>query len=703
MATFCLNQQFVDKFKRGLSSGDINPEKLNGMGSAERREYLSEFVGKENAAEVNTLFEKKLLLKNTERGIVNWANDVLGNNTEKKDSILQKVREEADRKNSRLFNPKEGESFLGELAQDYVNTKYKIDPSPEEVKTIFDLTNEVSEARKGIDEKTSTFDTPEEKEKFGVSQALLKRYVGDLKMEAKKTTVKNFWKNPVKTIDETLGFSKSVTTALDNSFFGKQGLKVLIDSPGIWAKGFAKSWVDITKVATSKAEGTLVEKVLNNKVGDAVTLAIDADMESRPNAIKGKYKKYGIDILTKEEAFPTSLPEKIPLLGRLFKASEVAYEGGARRLRADLADKFIAMREGQGVDLDADGAKHGKALGDFVNTLTGRGSLGNFEGASKEINVALFSPKYMKSNYDFLTANMSNSKADAFTRKRSAMNLAKGVLGAAAVMSVANQLWPGSAETDPRSADFGKIKIGNTRFDITGGMASVVTLLSREITQKSKSTTTGEVKELGTGVGQTSGLDAFLDFFVNKTSPAASVVVDLLKQEDRNGNKPTVAGELGNLGVPLSIKNFSELNDDPNAANAFIGAILDGLGVSTNTYGGSKADLQKSFDSENVPENVVKEFDRLKGKGYSVSLTEPDTKFDRIRELKGDAAYEAAFDDYHQLLGEKISAEITSSSYKSLTIDKKSAILSKIHDSVVDKVAKDHGYKEATKAKVSDK
>jgi len=39
----------------------------------------------------------------------------------------------------------------------------------------------------------------------------------------------------------------------------------------------------------------------------------------------------------------------------------------------------------------------------------------------------------------------------------------RAVLGTAAVLTIAKALKPGSVEDDPRSADFGKIKIGNTR------------------------------------------------------------------------------------------------------------------------------------------------------------------------------------------------------------------------------------------------
>jgi len=52
-----------------------------------------------------------------------------------------------------------------------------------------------------------------------------------------------------------------------------------------------------------------------------------------------------------EEEFPTSFPSRIPVLGRFFKAAEVAYEAGAMRLRADVADAMYMMAEKVGRDL----------------------------------------------------------------------------------------------------------------------------------------------------------------------------------------------------------------------------------------------------------------------------------------------------------------------------------------------------------------
>ena len=60
---YCLPRPFAKKLMDAISSGKLNPEKLNKMNSSEVREFLEPIVGKENAKEVNLLYEKTKLLK----------------------------------------------------------------------------------------------------------------------------------------------------------------------------------------------------------------------------------------------------------------------------------------------------------------------------------------------------------------------------------------------------------------------------------------------------------------------------------------------------------------------------------------------------------------------------------------------------------------------------------------------------------------
>jgi hypothetical protein len=174
----------------------------------------------------------------------------------------------------------------------------------------------------------------------------------------------------------------------------------------------------------------------------------------------------------------------------------------------------------------------------------------------------------------------------SFVRKQAAINLVKTVGAIAAILSIAEAMYPGSVETDPRSADFGKIRIGNTRFDVSGGMSSLLTLAVREMTQTSKSSTTHKITKLNSNkFGATTGMDVVYTFFENKLSPTAGLFRDVIKGRDFSGKPLTVSKELANTVLPMPIQNYLDTSKDPKAADLLLVIIADGLGIGTNTYG----------------------------------------------------------------------------------------------------------------------
>jgi hypothetical protein len=252
-------------------------------------------------------------------------------------------------------------------------------------------------------------------------------------------------------------------------------------------------------------------------------------------------------------------------------------------------DKYMEIAERSGVDLDK---AQLESVGKMVNSLTGRGHLGKAEGAADLVNNVFFSARKVKSDWDVLTAHTFDQSVTPFVRKQAAINLVKVIGGTAAVLATADVVsraidGKGAVEWDPRSSDFGQIKIGNTRFDMTGGMRSIPTLAARLVTMSSKSTTTGKVTPLNSGkFGAATGFDTFINFLGNKLSPAASVIKDILKGQDFQGNKPTLVNEAVNFAEPLPLTNARELINDPSTSSATaVAAILaDALGISTNTY-----------------------------------------------------------------------------------------------------------------------
>src|ERR1041384_802175 len=117
MANFCLMPQAADQFKKDILSGKINPESLASMTSAERHAFFAESLGESNAAPVNALFESKLLLKNQQAGMINWARRVMGENTPAGRDVISKIK-----RLNKVLSPAEESAFLEDLAAQRLGT-----------------------------------------------------------------------------------------------------------------------------------------------------------------------------------------------------------------------------------------------------------------------------------------------------------------------------------------------------------------------------------------------------------------------------------------------------------------------------------------------------------------------------------------------------------------------------------------------------
>ncbi|MFA5165573.1 MAG: hypothetical protein WC481_08450 [Candidatus Omnitrophota bacterium] len=563
---FCLTKNQVDLFLQKLKTGEIDPAKLSEMSSAERNAYFSSFMGEANAVKVNSLFESKLLLKNQQQGIINWAKQVSGIKPEVKRDLLSRVE-----KMTQVLQPKDMDSFLADL----VATKLGVGVSMEEAGKIADLAKTTADKKALITEDSPT--GSKERIDYGTALVIFKDYVSQLKTEAKENVPKTPFSYGAKAFDVIAGTTKAILSSLDNSFFGRQGLVTLINQPKIWIDNFGKSWGDIGK----ELKGV-----------DAM-LPIKADVFSRPNAINGKYQAMGLDIgIMSEEAFPSSLPEKIPLLGKLYKASESAYNGAALRMRADLADTLIPRVEEMGISVKEKDA----GLGLLINSMTGRGNIAMTPGQAKTANIALFSIKYLKSNFDVLTAHLLEPNMRPEVKKMAANNILKTVGVLAGVLATAKLFDDESVNLDPRSSDFGKIMVGEnhkTKINITAGMGSLITLAARIV----PTTHNGKLgwwkinakgRYVQTNIARYGGenpFDIITSFLSGKTSPVARVLLDSMKGRTMRGTKPTIGGEITTATVPIPAQNLYQLAQSPDGEDKVLFAVLtalDLLGVNVN-------------------------------------------------------------------------------------------------------------------------
>lgn len=638
---FCLPFEQATKFLDKLRSGDIDPVKLADMTSAERRTFFTDIIGETNAKQVNALFESKLLLKNQQQGFVTWARNVSGLSEPVRRDILNRVERMTE-----VLQPAEMDSFLTDLAE----KKLGMGVTFEEAGKITELAHATTEAKSKMN-KDFTFPSEDARLDYGRKLVDFNDYVNDLKTESKKQTLADFKASPGRFIANKVsdigGLAKSLKATLDNSVLGRQGLKTMFTNPQIWAKNALQSFVDIVKTFG----------------GSEVIRDVKADVMSRPNALNGLYAKEKLAVGNLEEAYPTRFPEKIPGVGRIFKASEAAFTAFQYRTRADVFDKYVELAEKTGADI--------QGIGKVANALTGRGNLGSLEPSANFVNNLFFSPRFLKSNIDLLTVHALDKGIGSFARKQAAMNLVKVVAGIAGVLTIANAVNPGSVEEDPRSADFGKIRIGDTRFDMTGGISSLATLASRVApifagkTPKTKSSVTGVVSDLNSGkYGSQNVSDVLIDFFSNKAAPLPAVFIDLFKGKDRDGNKPSVLGELKNTFEPLPITTGKELLKNPNGAPFLLGMISDGLGFGTNTYS------QNTNWSQN-----------------------PGVELKAFKDSVGEKKFQEANDAFNTKYNEWLKSVGKVDKFNALSADEQKQVLTNKKDSIRTEIFKDYGFK----------
>lgn len=261
----------------------------------------------------------------------------------------------------------------------------------------------------------------------------------------------------------------------------------------------------------------------------------------------------------REEAFVSQWAEKIPLIGRGVRAAGRAHTGFLNKLRADVFEDLVLKAERFGLD-PRKNMDLTKKIAKFCNLASGRGSLGSLETSAVALNTFFFSPRLMSSRLTLLNP-VYYIKAEPFVRKEALKSLfaLAGATGTTLGMAKAAGLEVG---LDYRSADFLKIKIGNTRIDVLGGFQQYIRATGQIVSGEYVSSTTGKVVTLGEGYRPLTRYEIALRQIESKEAPIFSFITTLMKGQTFEGEDPEVLKEVGKRFIPMALSDIYEIAEE---------------------------------------------------------------------------------------------------------------------------------------------
>jgi hypothetical protein len=284
----------------------------------------------------------------------------------------------------------------------------------------------------------------------------------------------------------------------------------------------------------------------------------------------------------REEQFLSNFAERIPVAGHGVRASGRAYTGFLNKTRADVFDTLVSKAAEQGLDVEDD--KLLQSIARFVNSATGRGDLGAMQKHALALNTLMFSPRLLWSRLNFMNP-VYYARLDPFARKE-ALKAAVSLAGTISLVLYLAKLGGANVNTDPRNADFAKMRFGNTRVDVLGGFQQPLRVIAQLTSGKIVSSTTGKTLTLGPqGPGKLSRRDILQRFFETKLAPVPSLINDAFKGTDFEGKPFSWKKAAYQRMIPLLAQDAADLYHEGGWLPAVGGYGLGAFGVGIQTYG----------------------------------------------------------------------------------------------------------------------
>lgn len=368
-------------------------------------------------------------------------------------------------------------------------------------------------------------------------------------------------------IVNVLGSSRSVQSVDFTSALLRQGVG-LIHKKSFWtsikpafeAMGSESNYQEI-------AQGILDHPQFKDAMSNGVSFTGFKNIASREEQFQSPLA---------EAVIPKVLGDKVP---NPIRAAARGYTTFMNKLRMDAYSSLVNNTAQAGLEVNK------PAIAKFINTATGRGHFDSkvLEGAMPLVNQVIYSPRLMKAHLDMLNPYTYVRQSNKGVRLEY-LKSAASVAGVAGTTNLLLNLMGGKSNADMSSADFGKIKFGDTRLDPMAGNQQYLVLLHRLATNHTTNGL-GKSEKLDSRFGGPTKLGTLANFVRNKLAPVPAAIVNTIAGKDGGGNSTNTSltnNEIVKLYTPMIVQDFADLvKSDPKLIPLLIPA---NFGMSLQTY-----------------------------------------------------------------------------------------------------------------------
>jgi hypothetical protein len=367
--------------------------------------------------------------------------------------------------------------------------------------------------------------------------------------------LRRFGTKSVEVASDAVNSSRAVVTAYDLSAPFRQGGIVSLTHPS----AVPRAYVLMLKAARSDKTAKAIARLLRQRANYPL------------------YKKAGLYLSEagegSEEVFKAIFAKKIPGVN----LSERAYNTYLNSMRADCFDSLLSGLNAIGKSKVTQ--EELKAIANYVNVATGRGSIGAAEKYAKELSTVFFAPKLTASRVQMI---FGQPLYQGSLRSRLIISGEYGkYLAALGTLYGLAKLSGAEVSFDMTSTDGGKIRYGENRIDPLSGLGKHAVFAARIITGQFKGTS-GKEESIYDDKGRNNVGDIFERYVRSTLSPLYGTAVTLATGRGIDG-KPYKASDIPYDLLPLSARDIYEQyrDNDPLTATAMSLLSVHGSGIDT--------------------------------------------------------------------------------------------------------------------------